>query len=66
MNAGTSFSVAIEQAKANAQWTQSPRYVFWSGNGYYVEKDRPKGPMAHVYTKVTPDGKIVIEQPKLN
>ena len=65
MNMGTSFTKAIDQAKANAKLTDLPRYVFWSGNGYYIEKDRPKGPMAHVYTKVMPDGEVTTEQPSL-
>lgn len=57
MNAGRSYSKALEQAKANAQRTETNRYLWRYDGVYWIEKDRPNGAFgSFTYVEVHPDG----------
>ena len=57
MNAGRSYSGALEQAKANARLTGTNRYLWQYSGVYWVETDRPNGAFgSFTYTEVHSDG----------
>jgi hypothetical protein len=57
MNAGRSYTKALEQAKANAARTGTNRYVWLYNEVYWIEKDRPNGAFGtFTYAEVHPDG----------
>jgi hypothetical protein len=57
MNAGRSYTKALEQAKANSKRTGTNRYM-WQYNGvFWIENDPPGGAFgSHPYTEIHPDG----------
>jgi hypothetical protein len=58
MYAGRKLGVAIAQARANARWTGTPRYVRDYLGNQYVERDPPSDPSVNPYVEVSPDGTI--------